>query len=87
MPDATVAKSAFAHDADVALSDVSAFEHPVIASALATTSAKNKLVCFFTLAPFRGVEIHCEYVPNRNQAKAMMSSCKGQAVAGWLRLG
>jgi len=67
MPDATVVKSAFAHDADVALSDVSAFEHPVIASALATTSAKNKLVCFFTLAPFRGVEIHCEYVPNRNQ--------------------
>jgi hypothetical protein len=67
LPDATVAKSAFAHDAEVALSVVSAFEHPVIARALATTSAKNKLVCFFTLAPFRGVEIHCEYLPNRNQ--------------------
>jgi hypothetical protein len=68
LPDATVARSAFAHDAEVALSDVSAFEQPVIASALATTSARNKLVCFFTLAPFRGVGLSCEPLPKRNEA-------------------
>jgi len=81
LPDATVAKSAFAHDAEVALSVVSDLEHPVIARALATTSARNKLVCFFTFAPFRGVELLCEYVLKRNHAKAMVSSCERQAFA------
>jgi hypothetical protein len=82
-----VARSAFAQEALDALSVVSDFEQPVIARALATTSANNKLVCFFTSAPFRGVELDIESVAKRNEGLALVSSCEHHAFAGLLLLG